>query len=415
MHRSRSYGGSTGFGNNSGSLSSSSRGGTTGAMDPTRLARFFDQDWAKASYGVGSNINNNRGGMLGSGNQYHQATVSPYASLDLDRPRSALENSISLMSQSGGGITLNGGNSLTESGRDLNATYAPLSAMAATTTEIPSLPDTRPEAIQRIPETDEQVGSNFANRTLRLARSTGDLKTQAIFKDSKFMFGFCSRQRAEILTPRSVPLPTDQLGRLSTCEERRNELFLNKSIKLAETMMKKADGQKSRRTQLMEVKHKYLLEGDNYGDFKPSKTFLDAQKKRRHHAKRTQRIRRQRTKELMAIENTQSRRGFDFIRDHRSQGQAPLQRQEMKLTQTLGRVKGSHNESTFDRLYIRDKKGINKARQQYLYNKNVGCKPHNIITGAALLIQPTEAPPKPRRDCHPSIVIHGMSQFGSGK
>ena len=219
--------------------------------------------------------------------------MSPYASLDLDRPRSALEASVSLMSQSGGGVSLTGGsnNPLTESGRDLTATYAPLSTMAVTTTSIPSLPDTEANAITRIPETDEQVGSKMANQTLRAARSTGDIKTQAVFKDSKFMFGFCSRQRAEILTPRSVPPPTDQLGRLSTCEERRNELFLNKSIKEAETMIRKAEGQKARRTMLMERKHKYLFEGDTHGNFKPSQEFLNEQKKRRHHAKRLQKIR----------------------------------------------------------------------------------------------------------------------------
>jgi hypothetical protein len=32
-----------------------------------------------------------------------------------------------------------------------------------------------------------------------------------------------------------------------------------------------------------------------------------------------------------------------------------------------------------------------------------------------LLIAPTEPMPKPRRDVHPSIVIHGMSQFGDKK
>ena len=53
-------------------------------------------------------------------------------------------------------------------------------------------------------------------------------------------------------------------------------------------------------------------------------------------------------------------------------------------------------------------------RTQNLYNRNVGNKPHNIITGARLLIQPTRTLPplKMRRDCQPSIVIHGMSQFG---
>ena len=362
-----------------------SGGNTDGASmtwtDPTRLARFFDQPWAQASYGVTNN---------GGGGHYQQQTaVSPYISLDLDRPRSALEASVSLMSQSNGN-NLTGGPSLSESGRDLTATYAPLSTMAGRTTTIPSLPDTEYTAIQRIPETDEQVGSNLANQTLRLARSTGDLKTQAVFKDSKFMFGFCSRQSAEILTPRSVPLPTDQLGRLSTCEERRKELFLNKSIKLAETMMRKAEGQKSRRTMLMEKKHQYLLEGDTHGDFKPSQEFLNTQQKRRKQQRRTHRIRKSRTRQLMAIENTQSRRGFDFIRDHRSNGQAPLNRTETKLTQTLGRVPGQHNESTFERLYKRDKHVHNLARQQNLYNRNVGCKPHNIITGAALLIQPTK-------------------------
>jgi hypothetical protein len=384
--------------NNAGSSSSSMKW-----TDPTRLARFFDQDWAKASYGV-------------NGNGRQQAMVSPYVSLDLDRPRSALEASVSLnlsqksMGGSGSGILMNA--SLSDSGRSLTATYAPLSTMAGTTTTIPSLPDTEPAVIRRIPETDEQVGSNRASQTLRACRSTGDLKTQAVFKDSKFMFGFCSRQTAEIITPRSIPPPTDQLGRLSTVEERRNELFLNKSIREAETMMRKAEGQKSRRTMLMEVKHKYLLEGETNGEFKPSQDFLNAQTKRRKHARRVKRLRRSRTQQLMAIENTQHRRGFDFIRDHRSQGQAPLSMNETKLCQTLGRVPGQHMESTWERLYVRDTKKLNVARCENLYNRNVGFKPHNIITGAALLIQPTKPPPKPRRDCHPSIVIHGMSQFG---
>ena len=35
----------------------------------------------------------------------------------------------------------------------------------------------------------------------------------------------------------------------------------------------------------------------------------------------------------MAIENTQSRRGFDFIRDHRALNQAPLNQIEKVKTQ----------------------------------------------------------------------------------
>ena len=415
MHRSRStpsgLGGSTrgsagySLGNSIGMPSNTSvRGGGSSMKwtDPTRLARFFDQDWAKASYGVQH------------GQHGHQTTVSPYVSLDLDRPRSALENSVSLQlsQQLDGSGMLSGAPALSESGRDLTATYAPLSSMAGRTTSIPSLPDTAPSAITRIPETDEQIGSNHANATLRACRSSGDMKTQAAFKDSKFMFGFCSRQTAEIITPRSMPPPTDQLGRLSTVEERRKELFLNKSIREAETMMRKAEGQKGRRTMLMEKKHAYLLEGATNGDFQPSKDFLAEQKKRRNHLRRVRKIRKSRTQQLMAIENTQHRRGFDFIRDHRSKGQAPLKGSETKLCQTLGKVPGQHNESTWERLYVRNTRTVNEARRQNLYNKNIGCKPHNIITGAALLIQPTEAPPKPRRDCHPSIVIHGMSQFG---
>ena len=36
-------------------------------------------------------------------------------------------------------------------------------------------------------------------------------------------------------------------------------------------------------------------------------------------------------------------------------------------------------------------------------------KPHNIITGARLLIQPTLPPLKMRRDCHPSIVTWNVT------
>ena len=394
------------------SFSRRSSGSTLQWTDPARLASFFDQDWARASYGRAA----------GS-----QASVGPYASLDLERPRSRLETSVSLdvasqMMASQEGLTYGSasraasvsgiGNLLSESGRDLTATYAPLSSMAGHTTSIPSLPDTKAEAVSSIPQTDEQVGSSAAARTLRAARSHGDLKTQAVFRDSKFMFGFCTRQTAEIITPRSIPKPTDKLGRLSTCEERRNELFLNKQIKQAETLIRKAEGQKARRTMLMEKKHKYLLEGDSFGDFKPSQDFIDAKERRRQHSKRVARARHVRMKKLSAIENTQARRGFDFIRDFRSEGQAPLKASEKKLTQTLGRVGMKGHEDTWERLYVREEKKLNNARSQNLYNKNVGNKPHNIITGAKLLIQPTEPPPKPRRDVHPSIVIHGMSQFG---
>jgi len=86
-------------------------------MDPTRLARFFDQDWMKASYGV-SNANNND-----FQNQPKQM-VSPYISLDLDRPRSRLEASVSLnLSQKsyGGDNSLNNvSNILDDSGMAMN-------------------------------------------------------------------------------------------------------------------------------------------------------------------------------------------------------------------------------------------------------------------------------------------------------
>ena len=137
--------------------------------DPARLASFFDQDWARASYGRTAGL---------------QASVGPYASLDLDRPRSRLEASVSLdvtsqmmsqggMTQGSGSENLGTGNSLSESGRDLTATYAPLSTMAGHTMSIPSLPDTKAEAVSSIPQTDEQLGSNVAARTLRAARSSG--------------------------------------------------------------------------------------------------------------------------------------------------------------------------------------------------------------------------------------------------
>ena len=80
---------------------------------------------------------------------------------------------------------------------------------------------------------------------------------------------------------------------------------------------------------------------------------------------------------------------------------------------------GTHNASTFVRFGYKGEtiiKPKNMLRTQNLYNRNVGNKPHNIITGARLLIQPTLPPPKMRRDCHPSIVTHGyphgMSKFG---
>jgi len=55
----------------------------------------------------------------------------------------------------------------------------------------------------------------------------------------------------------------------------------------------------------------------------------------------------------------------------------------------------------------------NMLRTQNLYNRNVGNKPHNIITGARLLIQSTRTlpPPKMRRDCHILVLyVHGMSR-----
>ena len=157
--------------------------------DPAKLAKYLDQDWARASYGKS-------GGW--------DTPISPYVSLDLDRPMSVLDTSASIIAGSdtpnlnasraseltGSRSMLQTNPSLTESGRDLTKTYPPLSTMSQTTMSIPSLPDPEPNTLNRIPQTEEQIGTNEATRTLRVCRSSGDLRTQALFRDSKFMFGF---------------------------------------------------------------------------------------------------------------------------------------------------------------------------------------------------------------------------------
>ena len=130
------------------------------------------------------------------------------------------------------------------------------------------------------------------------------------------------------------------------------------------------------------------MAGDTFGDFKPSREFVQAKQKRRQHAKRVALARHTRMKKLSRIENSQARRGFDFIRDFRSEGQAPLQDHERKLTQTLGRVGTRGHEDPWERLYVREERKKNDLRCQNLYNRNVGNKPHNIITGAAVLASP---------------------------
>ena len=69
------------------------------SVDPSRLAAFMDQDWARASYR----------GNLGN-------SVSPYASLDLSRPVSGFSNaSLASLGMSG----LNGSQSAAALGESL--------------------------------------------------------------------------------------------------------------------------------------------------------------------------------------------------------------------------------------------------------------------------------------------------------
>ena len=378
--------------------------------DPARLASFFDQDWARASYGPKAGT----------------PALGPYVSLDLERPRSVMDTSVPVETATISGVSFHSGQEdgsgqlsisrsapdLSESGRGLRSNMTALASMKSTVKTIPSLPHPASETLSRIPETDEQLGTHEATEELKLRRAKRDTGSTVVFRDSRFLFGFCSQAKAEIIN--SIPTPTDQLGRLSTAEERRRELFLNKRIKQAENLMRKAQGQRQRRTNLMEKKYKYLLENGNDPRFVPSKEFSNTLKKQRMRERKIQRSRSLRSIQLDRLNTTQTRRGFDFVRDFRSESQAPLAQHEQKLFPSKARCAQSHQD-TWSRLYIRDVKPINHARRQNLYNKEVGCKPHNIITGAKLLIQPTEPPPKRRRDAHPSIVVHGMQQFGGGR
>ena len=148
--------------------------------------------------------------------------------------------------------------------------------MTQLTTSSPDLPVVAADTVEKIPATLEQEGTLDATQTMKRARSTGDLDTELQFRDSKFMFGFVSRQKAVVA---KAPPKLESLGRLSTAEERREELKFNQSKKAAEIMLKKAKAQKDRRTQLMEIRHPYLLEGPTNGGFNPSKEFTNTLKK----------------------------------------------------------------------------------------------------------------------------------------
>ena len=401
------------------------------SMDPARLARYFDLEHHRMSYSA--------------------ARVSPYSSLDLSRPMSALSASLSAASlqrasvngsvgthakdskvapiESASGLSLgDSGVSLLdrtdEVGRNFAAPSVELSTLKNFAMTAPSLPETTPRMVNRLPLTEEQESTLDAAKFLERERlaaiqrkqdeemakaealaQSGGLR-KPLFVDSKFMFGFVSRQKAEM---GNVPPPTDSLGRLSTVDERREEMIAVARERAARILIKKAKAQRDRRTQLIEVRHPYLFEGDSHGGLQPSQDFLLKQNKRRDRQRRKRNVQARRHARLEALQVSQTQRGFDpFVDVSVAKGQVPVSRREKQLFQGKGRVMGpGQNRSTADRLWERNEKPKNMLRSNELYNRNVGCKNFNIITGEKLAVQPTRDAPKPRSDAHPSIIIHG--------
>jgi hypothetical protein len=357
----------------------------------------MDQDWARASYAGG----------LG-------ATVSPYASLDLTRPVSGFSTA-SLASLGMGG--LNGsstaalGASLFQENndRDLLRNNDSLSTMTKVTTSSPDLPVVAAELVHRVPATLEQEGVAQAKFTLTKSHSEGDFSKDLQFRDSKFMFGFVSRQKA-VLEPALQPLET--LGRLSTVEERREELRFNQSKKAAQVMLKKAKGQKDRRTNLMEIKHPYLLEGASSGVFTPSAEFTAKLQRRRERGARKARVQRSRHKLLAKQSNSMTRRGYNILYDATMPGQVAIGEKEKRLFKTKSRrATPIHNSE--ERLFVRAEKAQNQARTNNLWNRDTGGKPYNIVNSGFHTVKPTGPQadltrPRDRRMKHPSLIVHGL-------
>ena len=368
------------------------------SVDPSRLAAFMDQDWARASYR----------GNLGN-------SVSPYASLDLSRPVSGFSNaSLASLGMSG----LNGSQSAAALGeslfsenndRDLLRNNDSLSTMTQLTTSSPDLPVVAADTVEKIPATLEQEGTLDAAQTMKRARSTGDLDTELQFRDSKFMFGFVSRQKAVVA---KAPPKLESLGRLSTAEERREELKFNQSKKAAEIMLKKAKAQKDRRTQLMEIRHPYLLEGPTNGGFNPSKEFTNTLKKRRERVARKKHHHTVRRKMLAMQTNSMARRGYNILYDASTPGQAPISAMERSLFKSK-RHKATPNHNSGERLFVRPEKPVNPLRRDNLWNRDTGGKPYNIINSSFHQKQPTGPQadltrPRDRRLRHPSLIVHGL-------
>ena len=271
------------------------------------------------------------------------------------------------------------------------------------------MPLVPPELVHKVPATLEQEGVAQAKFTLNKSHSEGDFSKDLQFRDSKFMFGFVSRQKAVLA---EAPKPLESLGRLSTVEERREELRFNQSKKAAETMIKKAKAQKDRRTNLMEIKHPYLLEGASSGAFNPSEEFRTKLKRRRERAARKAKVQRSRYKLLAKQSHSMTRRGYNILYDASVPGQAPIAEKEKRLFKTKSRrATPIHNSE--ERLFVRAEKEVNPQRRDNLWNRDTGGKPFNILNSGYHTIQPTGPQadltrPRDRRMRHPSLIVHGL-------
>ena len=284
-----------------------------------------------------------------------------------------------------------------------------LSTMTQLTTSSPDLPVVAASTVEKIPATLEQEGVLDASKTMKKAQSTGDLDSKLQFRDSKFMFGFVSRQKAYVA---KAPPNLDTLGRLSTAEERREELKFNQSKKAAEVLLKKAKAQKDRRTNLMEIRHPYLLEGPTNGGFNPSSEFTNTLKKRRQRASRKKHHQTIRRQMLASRTNSMAQRGYNILYDATTPGQAPISSKERSLFQSRSH-KSTPNHNSEERLFVRPEKPVNPLRRDNLWNRDTGGKPYNIINSGFHQTQPTGPQadltrPRDRRMRHPSLIVHGL-------
>ena len=100
-----------------------------------------------------------------------------------------------------------------------------------------------------------------------------------------------------------------------------NELWFSlviQSISLlqqASILLKKAKGQKDRRTNLMEIRHPYLLEGPTNGGFTPSEEFTSTLRRRRERAARKKHHQTVRRKMLASRTNSMAKRGYNILYD----------------------------------------------------------------------------------------------------